>query len=144
MNHIRITSYNVCYTKLLRNLVVSWIESYGERLKGIYCPDNIMSVSKAVKDLGREDIICVAPGSTESGVLMLKEDYLDAITFQSSELDGELPVKVAAEWFDGLRISPIYYLRITSYNVCYTKLLRQSRFFYGQGIKDISSLHKHL
>ncbi len=94
------------------NLVVSWIESYGERLKGIYCPDNIMSVSKAVKDLGREDIICVAPGSTESGVLMLKEDYLDAITFQSSELDGELPVKVAAEWFDGLRISPIYYLPV--------------------------------
>ena len=37
---------------------------------------------------------------------------LDIITWQNPEMDGELPVQVAVDWFKGLQISPLRYLPV--------------------------------
>jgi ABC-type sugar transport system substrate-binding protein len=42
----------------------------------------------------------------------IKEGTLAAITYQSAEADGALPMKLAADWFNGKEITkPVYYLR---------------------------------
>jgi two-component system response regulator YesN len=41
---------------------------------------------------------------------LVKEGKLQAITFQSAQADGALPMKVAIDWFNGLSIEPINYL----------------------------------
>lgn len=97
------------------NLVKLWIEKYGEDLKGIYCSDDDAAqkgVNKALKYMEREDIKCVAIGSTNAGIKMVKDGILDAITFQSPNVDGVLPIQVAVDWFNGLKISPFRYLPV--------------------------------
>jgi ribose transport system substrate-binding protein len=38
-------------------------------------------------------------------------DSLHAVTYQSAEADGALPMKLAADWFCGKEIAkPVYYL----------------------------------
>jgi ribose transport system substrate-binding protein len=42
----------------------------------------------------------------------VKAGTLHAITYQSAEADGALPMKLAADWFCGKEIArPVYYLR---------------------------------
>ena len=51
---------------------------------------------------------------------MLKDGKLDALTFQSAELDGALPIQVAVDWFNSLIVPSIKYLPthiLTSENV---------------------------
>ena len=59
---------------------------------------------------GREDIVRVGAGSSHKGMLLVKQGGLQAITFQSAQADGALPMKIAADWFNGLAIQPINYL----------------------------------
>ena len=77
--------------------------------------------TEALKDAGREDIICVAAGSSRTGLNYIKASMLHAVTYQSAEADGALPIQIAAEWFSGKKIErPVYYLRkkvITKENV---------------------------
>ena len=40
----------------------------------------------------------------------VKTGELQAITYQSPEADGALPMKLAADWFSGKPIPPINYL----------------------------------
>jgi ribose transport system substrate-binding protein len=40
----------------------------------------------------------------------VKEGKLHAVTLQSAETDGALPVEVAVDYFNGLEIQPIRYL----------------------------------
>ena len=86
----RITSYNVCYTKLLRVRLQSKLMSNMDRIP-----------------------CCVAPPR-------IKPRYIDdvpilALTLWGKNSDHYMLRRVAAEVED----------RITSYNVCYTKLLRR-------------------
>ena len=82
----RITSYNVCYTKLLR------IDAYGPQFKVYYDPTGTMD------------------GPSQMVV------FLDERTLINCR-EIELPI--------GERLPELD--RITSYNVCYTKLLRRTR-----------------
>jgi len=53
----------------------------------------------------------VAAGNSKVGMDFIKAGSLHAITYQSAEADGALPMKLAADWFCGRPIAkPVYYL----------------------------------
>jgi len=96
-------------------LVKQWLEEFGDRLKGIISADDSVTqlgINQAVAEAGREDIIRVANGSTPTGIRLVREGRLDAITFQMPEQDGALPVQVAVDWFNGLEIPPMRHLPV--------------------------------
>ena len=65
---------------------------------------------EAVKKAGREDLVIVAAGNSKTGMDSLKAGEALAITYQSAEGDGAIPVHVAAEWFEGKALGPVRYL----------------------------------
>ncbi|MCK5200386.1 MAG: helix-turn-helix domain-containing protein, partial [Spirochaetales bacterium] len=94
-------------------VVNKWLNEYGDEIRGIVSADDNLvqiGINKALAEAGREDIIRVANGSTQTGIRMLKDGNLDAITFQSAELDGALPIQVAVDWFNNLIVPTIKYL----------------------------------
>jgi len=95
--------------------VSAWISKYGRDLKGIVSADDSgaqIGINEACKNAGREDIIRVAAGNSKVGMDFVKAGTLHAITYQSAEADGALPMKLAAQWFCGKPIErPVYYLR---------------------------------
>ncbi len=96
-------------------VAAQWLNKFGDDLKGIVSADDNLvqlGINKALNAEGRDDIVKVANGSTRIGIRMLKEGKLDAITFQSAELDGALPIQVAVDWFNGLKVPPVRYLPI--------------------------------
>ncbi len=98
-----------------REVVSGWLIKYGPELKGIVSADDSaaqMGLNKAVTEAGREDIIRVAAGNSKVGMDALLEGALHAITFQSAEADGALPMQLAVDWFSGRPIPPIRYLPI--------------------------------
>lgn len=96
-----------------RDVVSGWLTQYGTELKGIVSCDDTgcqVGINQAVKDAGREDIIRVAAGNSKVGMDFVKEGRLHAITYQSSEADGAIPMKLAADWLQGKPVPPIRYL----------------------------------
>lgn len=106
-----------------KETVLSWILEFGDELKGIVCSDDSIQAIGAIdacKEAGRTDIVIVASGNGKNGMDAVKKGDLYAITYQSAEADGALPMKVAADWFNGIDINNIYYLSsniITKENV---------------------------
>jgi len=96
-------------------VVSDWISKYGSELKGIVSADDSgvqIGINEACKRAHREDIIRVAAGNSRVGMDFIKAGTLHAITYQSAEADGALPMKLAAEWFCGKEIArPVYYLK---------------------------------
>ena len=119
MTRPRITSYNVCYTKLLR------MEFCGGHTHAIFrygvqdlMPDNVQFVH------GPGCPVCVLPIGRIDNAIQLAEahgailcSYGDMLRVPASGRRSLLKAKAA-----GADIRMVY--RITSYNVCYTKLLR--------------------
>ena len=95
-----------------RAATVEWLRRFGPELKGIVSADDCAQagIAQALEEAGREEVICVACGNTRIGMEMLREGRLDAITYQSPELDGALSLQVAIDWFNGLQVEPIRYL----------------------------------
>ncbi len=97
-----------------RQVVAGWIKKYGKDLGGIVSADDSgaqIGINDAVKDAKREDIIRIAAGNSKVGMDFIKEGRLHAITYQSAEADGALPMKLAADWFSGKEITKsVYYL----------------------------------
>lgn len=95
--------------------VAAWLKTYGSKLKGIVSADDSkaqVGIVEALKDAGRDDVVCVAAGSSRTGLEYIKEGKVYAITYQSAEADGALPIEIAARWFRGEPITrPIYYLQ---------------------------------
>ena len=60
------------------------------------------------------DMVCVAAGTSKVGMDFVKEGKLAAITYQSAEGDGALPMKLAGDFLCGKAVEkPVYYLRKT-------------------------------
>ena len=95
-------------------VVSDWITKYKQELKGIISADDSgaqIGINQACKNAGREDIIRVAAGNSKVGMDFIKAGSLHAVTYQSAEADGALPMKLAADWFCGKEIAkPVYYL----------------------------------
>ncbi|MCY3022032.1 MAG: substrate-binding domain-containing protein [Planctomycetota bacterium] len=95
-------------------VVADWITKYGKDLNGIVSADDSgaqIGINEAIKNAKRADIIRVAAGNSKVGMDFVKAGSLHAITYQSAEADGALPMKLAADWFNGKEIAkPVYYL----------------------------------
>jgi len=94
-------------------LVTGWLEKFGKELLGIVGPDDDIAmegINDALKAAGREDVVRVGAGSTQTGMARVKEGKLHAITFQPAQADGALAMKIAVDWFSGLDVQPINYL----------------------------------
>ncbi len=98
-----------------KDVVAGWITRFGDDLKGIVSADDSgtqVGINEAVKNANREDIIRVAAGNSKVGMDFVRDGRLHAITYQSAEADGAVPMKLAADWFYGRPIPPIRYLPI--------------------------------
>ncbi len=71
-----------------------------------------LGINRALAELGREDVIRVASGSSPAGISLIRENKCHAITYQLAQQDGALPLKVAADWFNGLEIPPLRHLPV--------------------------------
>ena len=100
---IRITSYNVCYTKLLRKRV--------GLARAIVLKPEIM-----LYDEPTTGVDPITAGVVNSLILRMREIY------------GMTSIVVTHDIESACRISDRIIIRITSYNVCYTKLLRMATF----------------
>jgi ribose transport system substrate-binding protein len=105
-------------------VVSSWLTRFGTKLKGIVSADDsaaMSGIAAALKQAGRSDVVVVAAGNSKVGMDFVKSGDLFAITYQSAEADGALPMYLAAQWFSGKPIErPVYYLPekiITKQNV---------------------------
>jgi ABC-type sugar transport system substrate-binding protein/AraC-like DNA-binding protein len=97
-------------TEATRLAVRSWLDRFGDRLKGVISADDSLAqlgINRALAEAGREDVIRVANGATSMGMRFIKEGSLKAITWQPPELDGALPIRVAVDWFNGLAVEPL-------------------------------------
>lgn len=96
-----------------KTVVEGWLSRFGGKLRGIISADDALAqlgINQAVEEGGRDDVIRVANGATAMGMRFTKEGKLSAITWQPPELDGALPIRTAADWFNGLEVEPIRYL----------------------------------
>ena len=147
----RITSYNVCYTKLLRftltdgriafNVTGSELNGTGATIE-FYNIDEIMYSSDFTADDIYEYLVAYSDNGTALDISELVTGYeLDGTTFRFNvthftvyEIDyDDGLIHIKQEDFNNetgyiINESGYYVLddRITSYNVCYTKLLRDS------------------
>ena len=140
----RITSYNVCYTKLLRWIISNWLTSVllvekdqGTRAsqisKAMRCLDNFINIYPP--DGGCDE----GPGywGHAGGALFYCLDILKSASDGAINLFEEPLIKNIGGYIYKAHIAGDYFVnfadasakigidaRITSYNVCYTKLLR--------------------
>ncbi len=99
-----------------RRTVLEWIDRYGDELVGIISADDSLpqeGINRALAERNREDIVRVANGATRRGLGFIRNGTLTAATCQPPDLDGALPVKVAADWFRGLQVKPVSYLPVS-------------------------------
>ena len=106
----RITSYNVCYTKLLRNSLTLFL-------------------SMAVFEI-LSAIISSAPAMASSAVLISNSVFIYSFAIDTMSFVSSLCIKIISASGSSPFSFAIVALvrlafRITSYNVCYTKLLRK-------------------
>ena len=102
-------------TEKTKTQVAAWLKRFGDDLKGIISADDskaMVGIVEALRDAGRDDVICVSAGNSRTGLEYIQEGVLHAVTYQSAEGDGALPMEMAARWFSGEEFDrPIYYLK---------------------------------
>ena len=139
----RITSYNVCYTKLLRNTdPVHLAEKFGTPLY-VYNENILRERCRDLKGLidYKNFFVNYSP-KANSNVELLK-----IVRSEGLRVDAMSPGEIYVNQLAGFTPDEIFYIsnnvsaedRITSYNVCYTKLLRSinitrsRKFLAGEG-----------
>jgi len=99
--------------EITEQITAKWIDTYGSKLRGIISPNDIAvlkGINKVLHVKNRDDIIRVSNGTTREGLQCMKSGGVHALTFKSPELDGALPIQIAADWFNGLLVDPIRFL----------------------------------
>lgn len=94
-------------------VVSDWITKYGSKLKGIVLADDSAQLTgaiEAIKKANRKDIVLVAAGNSKVGMDAVKSGDAYAITYQSAEADGAVPLKLAIDWFNGKQVEAVRYL----------------------------------
>lgn len=99
----------------VKQVVADWITRFGDKLTCIVLADDsaqALGAAQACEEAGRSDIKIIAAGNSKVGMDLVKEKKLFAITYQSAEADGAIPVVLAADFFAGEDIgtNAAYYL----------------------------------
>ncbi len=90
-----------------KQVVADWLTRFGNKLTAIVVSDDSaqgLGVSQALEEAGRSDIKVIAAGNSKVGMDLVAAGKLYAITYQSAEADGAVPMKVAADYFNGIKI----------------------------------------
>jgi len=88
-----------------KQVVADWITRFGKDLTCIVLADDsaqALGATQALEEAGRDDVFVIAAGNSKVGMDLVKAGKIDAITFQSAEADGAVPIKVAADYFNGV------------------------------------------
>ena len=96
-----------------RQVAADWITRFGDELKVIQLADDAaqaIGAIEACKAAGRTDIIITAAGNSKVGMDGVVAGDVYGITYQSAEGDGAIAIKMAADWFNGKELDPMYYL----------------------------------
>jgi len=86
-----------------QKVVAGWLKLHKD-LKGIISSDDSgaqLGINEACDNANRKGVIRIAAGNSRVGMDAIKEGKLLAINYQSAESDGALPMKLAADWFEG-------------------------------------------
>lgn len=92
-----------------KQVVADWLTRFGKELTTIVCADDsaqALGVSQALEEAGRTDIKVIAAGNSKVGMDLVAAGKLFAITYQSAEADGAIPIKVVADYFNGVELGP--------------------------------------
>ena len=130
----RITSYNVCYTKLLRHHSgprVDFNINPGSRqvLENVVAIGGLMDLIKAGAKVHQSGCMgCIgmgqAPGTGQVSLRTFPRNFPGRSGTKGDKVYLCSPETAAAAALKGVITDPRLLGRITSYNVCYTKLLR--------------------
>lgn len=125
--------------------VKRWNRKYGSRLTGIVSADDSvcqLGINQALAEDGRQDVVRVAAGSTPTGIRLLQEGGVDAITYQLPRKDGALSIDVARNWFNGARIPLIHHLPLRILDMGNIGLLLNGNEFILNS--DTDELFRHI
>jgi len=96
-------------------MVVKWIKSHGEALKGIFVADSVEPLKgtiKACEDMKRPDIIIYTAGNNTYATDMIIKGKCHGTSWTSPEADGAIALESAYNWFNGIKVDLIHYLPI--------------------------------
>ncbi len=91
-------------------VVGKWLETYGEKLNGIFLTDSfnpLKGCMKAIEKADRKNILIYVTGNNKISLDYMKAGKVHAIRWESAEADVALAVQVAVNWFNGLEVIPI-------------------------------------
>ena len=92
-----------------KQVVADWITRFGKDLTCIVVSDDsaqALGATQACEEAKRTDIKIIAAGNSKVGMDLVKAGKVFAITYQSAEADGAIPVKVVADYFNGVDLGP--------------------------------------
>jgi len=95
---------------MTEKLVESWLDEYGEHIKGIVSSGDQplqMAINNVVKRKNREDIIRVCVASAGETLELIRKGTLHAAAYQNGTMDGALAMQTAVDWFSGLKVEPV-------------------------------------
>jgi len=96
-----------------RQVASDWITRFGDELKLIQLADDsaqAVGVIEALQAANRSDVMVTAAGNSKVGMDGIIDGGIYAITRQTVEGDGALAVTIAANWFNGKDVEPVYIL----------------------------------
>jgi ABC-type sugar transport system substrate-binding protein len=101
--------------KRTKETVLAWIDEFKGDVKGIVTADHsegILGIYDALDEKKIRDMIVVSQGHNKLTLDLIKEKRLHAVTMQSAETDGALPVEMAIDYFNGIEIVPVKYMPV--------------------------------
>jgi ABC-type sugar transport system substrate-binding protein len=106
-----------------KETVLEWLDKYQGAIGGIATADHsegILGIYDAMDARKGANIVVVSQGHNKLTLDLIREGRLHAITMQSAETDGALPIELAIDYFNGLELVPVKYMPvqiITAQNV---------------------------
>ena len=106
----------------VKQVVSDWITKYGDKLNAIVLADDsdqAIGAAEACEAAGRDDIVIVAAGISKQGLDLVKDGKLYGMSYQTCQGDAGLAVRTISEWFCGIDVNRVNYLRtdvVTSEN----------------------------
>ena len=106
----------------VKQVVSDWITKYADKLNAIVLAndsDQAIGAAEACEAAGRDDIVIVADGISKQGLDLVKDGKLYGMSYQTCQGDAGLAVRTISEWFCGIDVNRVNYLRtdvVTSEN----------------------------
>jgi len=91
----------------VKQIVSDWITRFGDKINLIITAESSgqpIGAVEACEQAGRTDIVIAGIDNSHSGMRLIQEEKVYALTWQPPEQDGSLAVKMAVDWFNGKEV----------------------------------------